>query len=159
VHDIAAHLGRSPGTVKSWLHRARRHLAVLMKEYRPMEPTPPSAHILHTDLDPVWIRQIANALRSAGYHATLPAPGEVAPLLDELKVGAFGLLEGLLEKNEILILDEQIGGRPALEILISAGALLSQPIGLSGAPRIACSAPTPGAARRSPSGTRASICW
>ena len=101
-----------------------------------MEPTPLSAHILHTDLDPVWIRQIANALQSAGYHATLPAPGEVAPLLDELKVGAFGLLEGLLEKNEILILDEQIGGRPALEILVSAGALLSQPIGLSGAPRI-----------------------
>jgi RNA polymerase sigma factor (sigma-70 family) len=39
LDEIARRLGRSQGTIGSWLHRGRRHLANEMEGYAPMTPT------------------------------------------------------------------------------------------------------------------------
>ncbi len=126
INDIAERLGCSVGTVKSWLHRARRQLAATMEDYRPMEPLTPSptALILHTDLSPKFLDQLKTALEAADFAPTLLTSEETTRLLAQWKEGNFSLLETLLKKHPLVLLDERIGGRSAFELLLTIGALL-----------------------------------
>jgi RNA polymerase sigma factor (sigma-70 family) len=141
IAEIARRTGRPEGTIKSWLHRGRRRLAAELEEYAPMKrrealkllaatpvlattledqtsmattPTEtvpqaaPSrvAAIVHTDLKPALIRKLTEALRAGGCGTRVLTPTDPALLLDSLK------------EYQAIILDEWIGGRPALEFLM-----------------------------------------
>lgn len=110
VEEIARRTGCSQGTVKSWLHRGRRQLAVEMKEYAPMTPAPdaprPRAALIHTHLEPTLVRKITALLRSGGYQTRVLSGGDPGTLLPSL------------ERYHLLVLDEWLGGRSALELLM-----------------------------------------
>lgn len=113
IDEIARRTGRPPGTIKSWLHRGRRRLALEMEEYAPMTPitVPESrpervAALIHTDLEPAVIRKITAAVRNAGFRTRVLTPADPFVLLDGLK------------EYQAIILDEWIGGRSALEYLM-----------------------------------------
>jgi RNA polymerase sigma factor (sigma-70 family) len=119
VREIAGRMQRAEGTVTSWLHRARQHLAAQMEAYAPMNPTPDvsaepaaprTAAILHTDLEPGLLRQVVDALQAAGYRPEVITPGEPSALI------------GAVRKRQLIVLDEWIGGRSALEFLITLRA-------------------------------------
>jgi RNA polymerase sigma factor (sigma-70 family) len=119
VREIAGLMQRAEGTVTSWLHRARQHLAAQMEAYAPMNPIPDvsaqpaaprSAAILHTDLEPGLLQQVVEALQAAGYRPEVIAPGEPSALI------------GAVRKRQLIVLDEWIGGRSALEFLITLRA-------------------------------------
>src|SRR5262249_43797015 len=114
-------VGRSEGTVKSWLYRGRRHLAGEMEEYAPMTPPktaaappvkPPArtpakpAAIVHTDLDDALIRKLREGLRAAGYAPRVVEPGDLFSLAEALRGYAF------------IVLDEWLDGRPSLELML-----------------------------------------
>src|SRR5947208_23868 len=40
TREIGQRMGRAEGTITSWLHRGRRHLAAQMEDYAPMTPSP-----------------------------------------------------------------------------------------------------------------------
>jgi RNA polymerase sigma factor (sigma-70 family) len=105
VGEVARRLGRSEGTVKSWLHRGRRHLAQEMEGYSEVTSLQ-SAAIVHSDLEPELIRALTEALKAAGYAAKVITPKDLSELPEALKACPF------------VVLDERIQGRPALELLI-----------------------------------------
>jgi RNA polymerase sigma factor (sigma-70 family) len=136
IAEIARRTGRPAGTIKSWLHRGRQRLALEMEDYAPMKrrealkllaaapalattleesaamattPAPAPAHeaaLIHTELDPVLIQKITEALRTGGYASRVIQPGDPSKLLDAVK------------GFEVLILDDWIGGRSAFEFLM-----------------------------------------
>jgi RNA polymerase sigma factor (sigma-70 family) len=114
VREIARRLGRSEGTIKSWLHRGRQQLASEMEDYAPMTTTAaaPSqaltrtAAIVHTDLDTALIQQVSDALAAGGYAPTVIAPGNVSELPE------------MLRAYHCIVLDERIGRHTAFELLI-----------------------------------------
>jgi RNA polymerase sigma factor (sigma-70 family) len=120
VREIGQRLGRAEGTITSWLHRGRRNLAAQMEDYAPMTPSPtdttraaePSrtAALIHNGLDPALIQQVMEALQAGGYAPQIVTPGELPRLLESLS------------EYEYLVLDETIGGRSALELLINMRA-------------------------------------
>jgi RNA polymerase sigma factor (sigma-70 family) len=122
IAEIARRLDRPEGTVKSWLHRGRRRLALEMEGYAPMTPTPKSAPeptpgqaerplpaaIIHTDLDPALLQKVMEVLRAAGYDTR-----EVqlrAPSLDVFPT---------LRDCQLLVVDEWLEGRSAIEFLLN----------------------------------------
>jgi RNA polymerase sigma factor (sigma-70 family) len=116
TREIALRVGKPEGTVRSWLHRGRRHLAEEMKEYAPMTPTHrPSlapdeptrtAALIHRDLDAGLVEQLTEALRTAGYQTRIVTPAE-ASYLPEALVGC-----------QAVILDEGKEGYSAFEYLL-----------------------------------------
>jgi RNA polymerase sigma factor (sigma-70 family) len=111
IEEIAGSVGRSEGTVKSWLHRGRRHLATQMEEYEPMTVAATSAStrtaaIVHTDLDAQLLRKLREALRAGGYEPKVLKPADPATLPEELKT------------YQLIVADEWIRGRSALELLM-----------------------------------------
>lgn len=115
IAEIAQRTGHPIGTIKSWLHRGRQRLAVEMEEYAPMsaKPAPPAspaaadtAVIVHTDLEPLVVEKIAEAVRAGGCRPQILVPTTPMLLLEELK------------ERHVVILDEWIGGRSALEFLM-----------------------------------------
>jgi RNA polymerase sigma factor (sigma-70 family) len=109
IHDIAERLGRSENTVKSWLHRGRRHLASHLEGYAPMAPTL-KAVLVHTHLEPALAHQVTDALRGAGYDLRVLTPSDLSGVLEAVK-GA-----------HCIVLDEWIGGRSAFELVIHVKA-------------------------------------
>ncbi len=122
IAEIARRLARPEGTVKSWLHRGRRRLALEMEGYAPMTPTPElkpeptqaqgkpplPAAIIHTDLDPALLRKAREVLQAAGYDAR-----EVlfrSPSLDVFPT---------LRDCQLLVVDEWLDGRSAIEFLLN----------------------------------------
>jgi hypothetical protein len=119
VRDLADRMQRAQGTVTSWLHRGRQHLAAQMEAYAPMnsnpdvsaEPAAPrTAAILHTDLEPGLLGQVVAALQAGGYRPEVIAPSELSALI------------GAVKGRQLIVLDEVIGGRSALEFLITLRA-------------------------------------
>jgi RNA polymerase sigma factor (sigma-70 family) len=113
VDEIARRLSRPEGTIKSWLHRGRQRLATEMEGYAPMARKPSStptplqeAALIHTDLDPELVRQITEVLQAGGHRTTVIVPYDVSRLVDSLKV------------YPVILLDEWIAGRSALECLM-----------------------------------------
>jgi hypothetical protein len=112
VREIAREIGRPEGTIKRWLHLGRQHLALHMEEYAPMAaPTTastlsPTAALIHTDLDPDLVKQITSALEAGDYATRLLSPTNPFSLVDSLK------------ECQVAILDEWIGGRSALELVL-----------------------------------------
>jgi RNA polymerase sigma factor (sigma-70 family) len=114
VREIALRLGRTEGTIKSWLHRGRRQLASEMEGYAPMTTATaaPSkiltrtAAIVHTDLDATLIQQVSDALQEVGYTPTVIAPENVSDLPETLK------------GFDCVVLGERIGRHTAFELLI-----------------------------------------
>jgi RNA polymerase sigma factor (sigma-70 family) len=112
VREIARKVGRPEGTIKRWLHLGRRQLATHMEEYAPMAtpttsaiPTPTAA-LIHTDLEPDLIEQITSALQGGGYDTRVFVPSNPFSLVD------------VLQESRVIILDEWIGGRSALEMVL-----------------------------------------
>jgi RNA polymerase sigma factor (sigma-70 family) len=105
IHDIAERLGRSENTVKSWLHRGRRHLASHLEGYAPLAPIL-KAVLVHTHMEPALAQQVTDALRAAGYDPRVLTPADLTGLLDAAR-GA-----------HCIVLDEWIGGRSAFELVI-----------------------------------------
>lgn len=95
MEEIARRLGCSRGTLGSWLHRGRRHLATAMEGYAPMTPTEqdtapaaePSqtAALIHTDLEPALVQQITAALQTAGYRTKILTHSDFHGLTEALK--------------------------------------------------------------------------
>lgn len=121
IHEIARRLGRSQGTIGSWLHRGRQQLAAQLEGYAPMtsteQPTappaqPPRAALVHTDLEPALVQQVTDALRTGGYSARVITP----------EAQSFLLILDRLQEYQVIILDEWIGGRSAFELLINLKA-------------------------------------
>jgi RNA polymerase sigma factor (sigma-70 family) len=119
VREIADRMQRAQGTVTSWLHRGRQHLAAQMEVYAPMNPTPDvaaepaaprTAAILHTDLESGLLQQVVDALQTAGYRPEVITPGEPSALIAAVK------------GRQLIVLDEWIGGRSALELLVTLRA-------------------------------------
>jgi RNA polymerase sigma factor (sigma-70 family) len=145
LDEIARRLGRSIGTVGSWLHRGRRRLATELEEYGPMkrrealkllavtpmlattleegtpmrpgeqEATPQTAParavvIVHTDLEPALVRVLEETFQKEGYSTNVTAAGDLSRLTKSLR------------EHQVIILDEWIGGRPALELLLNIRA-------------------------------------
>jgi RNA polymerase sigma factor (sigma-70 family) len=114
--QIARRLGCSRGTLGSWLHRGRRHLATMMEGYAPMTPreqdTAPAAEpsrtaaLIHTDLEPALVQQVTDALQTAGYRTKIITHSEFHSLTEALK------------ECQVVILDEGREGRSALEYLV-----------------------------------------
>jgi RNA polymerase sigma factor (sigma-70 family) len=126
VREIARRMERSEGTIKSWLHRGRRHLAHEMEDYAAVTPVQ-TAVIVHTDLEPETIRSLTAALKAAGYSTKVITPKELSDLPKALKGYAF------------VALDECILGRPALEVLIH---LRANPESAESTVCLLCSHPT-----------------
>lgn len=128
VAEIARLAGRPDGTVKSWLHRGRQHLALGMEGYAPMTPTPTAAEtpaqtaaLIHTDLEPTLVQKVTDALRTAGYATKILSPTDPTLLVDSLK------------EYQAVILDEPISGRSAFEYLMhvkSRADLKEIPVGV-----------------------------
>jgi RNA polymerase sigma factor (sigma-70 family) len=113
IDEIARRLGRSDGTVKSWLHRGRQRLATEMEGYAPMtrksKPSPApaqSAVLIHTDLEPDLIQQITTTLRAGGYHTKVVVPDDLSRFTEALK------------ETQLILMDESIGKHHALEFLM-----------------------------------------
>jgi Lon protease-like protein len=115
IPEIARRIGRPVGTIKSWLHRGRRHLAGQMEEYEPMArkaktPTPAAAPqiatLLHTDLDAATVRRLTEALAAVGYEPRVLVPADLAALPEQLK------------ETQFLVVDEWPSGRSTIELLI-----------------------------------------
>ncbi len=109
IRDIAAKSGCSEGTVKMWLLRGRRHLATQMEGYLPMTSAQTThsqlAAILHTDLQPTFVRMVTKTLRAGGYTPKVIKPGDLSGMIPALKT------------YQLLVLDEQIGGLSAFAFL------------------------------------------
>src|SRR5207248_10733839 len=113
-------LGRPKGTIASWLHRGRRHLAAEMEAYAPMTPAQQetaapaeamrTAALIHTDLEPALLQKVAEALKAGGYDTKSIVPVDLSHLAAALKGCDF------------IVLDEWIHGRSALELLINLRA-------------------------------------
>lgn len=67
VAEIAAELGAPEGTVKYWLHRARRRLAEELEGYEPMNVDNWPAVIVHGGHAPEESAALSDALRRAGW--------------------------------------------------------------------------------------------
>jgi CheY-like chemotaxis protein len=116
TREIARLVGSPEGTVRSWLHRGRRRLAIEMEEYAPMAasviptltPVDPfrAAALIHRDLEPVLVDQITRALSRAGYQARIVTPGGPTFLPEALQGCA------------AIVLDEGKEGCSALETLV-----------------------------------------
>lgn len=104
VAEIARRTGRPENTVKSWLRRGRRRLAIQMEEYAPMTPKPIAA-IVHTSLEPDVLEKVTSALIEAGYEPRAVSPSHVnrPPALKEFR---------------FIVVDERVGNRSGLEILV-----------------------------------------
>lgn len=109
VREAAWRLGCPEGTVRVWLHRGRRHLATEMEDYAPMTSTQ-TAVIVHTDLEADRLQTWITALQPIGYRATAITPSDPPGLEESFK------------QADLIVLDEWIGGRSALELLINLRA-------------------------------------
>jgi RNA polymerase sigma factor (sigma-70 family) len=147
AREIAERLGRTKGTITGWLHRGRQRLANELEEYAPMkrrealkllaatpalattleegaamtpeakEPPPQTAPpspvaIVQTDLELALLQKAAEALQAGGHTVTVITPADLAPLTDTLK------------PFQVLVLDEWIKGRSALELVMHLKASL-----------------------------------
>jgi RNA polymerase sigma factor (sigma-70 family) len=111
THEIADRMGRTNGTITSWLHRGRQQLAAHMEGYTAMTSAPTTtAAIIHSDLAPALLQKVRNALRTAGYSTKVFKPGDPARLMESLK------------GYQAVVLDEQIGDHSAFEFLIHTRA-------------------------------------
>jgi RNA polymerase sigma factor (sigma-70 family) len=108
VREIAREVGRPEGTIKRWLHLGRQHLALHLEDYAPMAaPTvSPTAALIHTNLEPEVIQRITSALEAGHYNPRGLLPSNPFALVDSLK------------ECRIVVLDEWIGGRSALELVL-----------------------------------------
>src|SRR5262249_41056356 len=84
----------------------------------PQETTPirPAA-ILHSDLEPALVQSLAQALQAGGYTAQALTPHD----LGDLNQRAIDLIERL-KACQLLVLDEQIGGRSPFEFILNLKA-------------------------------------
>ncbi len=141
VHEVAERFGRPPGTVKSWLYYAPQNLAREMKDYSPnmkdtknkmkdrslsrttatpTSPAPPPtkelprALIVQTELDVALVTKITDVLRGGGFQVGDFTMEEVVRVV----VGAEDTENGAGLPVSLLVLDEVIAGRPALEYLV-----------------------------------------
>jgi RNA polymerase sigma factor (sigma-70 family) len=113
IDEIARRLGRPEGTVKSWLHRGRQRLATEMEGYAPMArkpgPTPEPTQIaalIHSDLEPGLVQQVTETLRAGRYNTRVIVPDDLSRFIEPLA------------EVQIVLLDEWIRGRSALEFLM-----------------------------------------
>jgi CheY-like chemotaxis protein len=116
TREIAERMGRPKGTITGWLHRARQHLAVELEAYtamksteqEPAQPAAPSrsAALVHTDLEPGLVQQIADALRTRDYGTEVLTPSDPDRLVEALG------------EYQLILLDEQLGGHSAFEFLM-----------------------------------------
>jgi hypothetical protein len=82
---------------------------------------------LQTDLEPGLLQQVVEVLQAAGYRPQVIAPAKPSALIDAVR------------KSQLIVLDEWIGGRSALEFLITLRAEAAT----SGIPIcLLCSAPS-----------------
>jgi RNA polymerase sigma-70 factor (ECF subfamily) len=114
VAEIAAEVGAPEGTVKFWLHRARRRLADELEEYAPMSTQKHEAFIVHSEFTPEELTGLSDALRAAGWPAvrfvtTLP---EAATLLRR----AEGEPDGEVNRPRLIVVDDMLAGRSAFEL-------------------------------------------
>lgn len=125
LEEIAERVGHPEGTVKSWLHRGRRRLALELEGYAPMttsSPTPVSparAAVLHTDLEPAQTARVRRALAEAGYEAIAVSPEELARLQAALLERDYQALDTWLHPYRIVVMDERLAGRSIFEYLIN----------------------------------------
>lgn len=137
VEEIAKHFGRPPGTVKSWLHHARHRLAIEMEAYSPImkDKTMPKAStassgtdsstdkqpslkalIVQTDLEPSILTKVVSVLGAGGFQVRVVSTEEVHRALN-------GSLDNDVSDTwfplSLLVIDEMILGRPALEFLVN----------------------------------------
>jgi RNA polymerase sigma factor (sigma-70 family) len=127
IREIAGRTGRPEGTIKSWLHHGRRHLAQSMQEYAPMTPTQPTewtAAILSDSLEPSILASLSDALRAAGYsHVNLFDDYRKVVSTGDFKILGTGagkavdyILPDTLKETRYVVLDERIGSRSAFEL-------------------------------------------
>lgn len=134
IREIARRTSRPEGTIKSWLHHGRRHLAQSMQEYAPMtqtEPTEWTAAIVSDRLEPTVLDSLSEALRGAGFTHV----NRFKDWRDIISKGAFRLSESpdspngrpttdtemlhlpaSLKGTQFLVLDQQIGIHSAFEL-------------------------------------------
>jgi RNA polymerase sigma factor (sigma-70 family) len=123
VHDIARQTQRPPGTITRWLHQGRRQLAREMEEYAPMPPDLNSA-VGGTDLDPMVIQRLTDALTDAGFTRvhTFTEIGTIGDLYrdeqhrDDWPFSREFHFSRALEDSRLILLDEWIAGRSAFEL-------------------------------------------
>jgi RNA polymerase sigma factor (sigma-70 family) len=111
VEEIARQTAHPAGTIKSWLYRGRRRLCDEMEGYAPMAPTAPELPtqpmaLVHTDLTPEQLRTIADAVAAGQYQLQIIEPTDMEALVSSLA------------GYQALILDEQLNGHSAFELLI-----------------------------------------
>jgi RNA polymerase sigma factor (sigma-70 family) len=127
VREIAQETGNSESVVKMWLHRGRKRLAIDMKGYESMTTVsqqsekqttaPDLAIILHSDLESEVIHKLAVGLEVGGYAVQTLTPED----LGDLNQRAITLIDRI-KSSRLVVLDEFIGGRPALEYILNIKA-------------------------------------
>jgi RNA polymerase sigma factor (sigma-70 family) len=145
LEEIARRVGRSIGTIGSWLHRGRQRLAAELEEYAPMKRREALRLLASTPV-------LAAALEEQTAMATTPtetvpqaAPSRIAAIVHTDLDPALGhVLEEAFEGEgytvqvirpvrltevaaslnpfQAVVLDETVAGRPALELLLSIRA-------------------------------------
>jgi RNA polymerase sigma-70 factor (ECF subfamily) len=125
VREIAERLHRPEGTVKYWLSRGRTHLATRMEGYAPMDTRSAAlepawnAAVVSTEIAPDLLRQMADAMKSAGWDdirliSDVVAAGTLAtPAEGETSEGRRP--PAPLVGCRCIVLDEWIGGHSAFE--------------------------------------------
>ncbi|HET6386998.1 MAG TPA: sigma-70 family RNA polymerase sigma factor [Armatimonadota bacterium] len=136
IPEIARQTGHPAGTIKYWLHQGRQQLAQLMEGYAPMsnavvnhQPEPvkpepgqsPHALIVQTELKPEILTALKAAVAEAGFEPELTETGEISRLAAWSDDG-YSVLERWWTEYEMLIFDERIAERPAMELLVNARA-------------------------------------
>jgi DNA-binding response OmpR family regulator len=138
VDEIAERFGRPPGTVKSWLYHARHSLALEMEAYAPImtdkrspqesaappddSSSPasdsPKAYIVQTNLDISLMAKITDVLRTGGFQVRVLTLQQIRGLMEAASVPE----TASLPTASLLLLDETIAGRPALEFVMNWNA-------------------------------------
>ena len=120
VNEIAQRLSvKNEGTVKVWLHRARRHLTAELGGPIPVNtntahaPVPRPAAILHTDLSAGHLAAITQALQTAGFEPDVFARQDLL----EYRVDQVRLTDALA-RFHVIVVDETLDGRSGLEYVL-----------------------------------------
>lgn len=128
IREIAERTGRSTGTIKSWLHRGRRQLALEMESYAPMtttsnqtnsspEQAPRIAALLHGGLAPTALDSLTEALKIGGYATSRFQPDDMG----DLNMRSIQFIE-TLKPFQLIVLDDHFGPRHALEYVLNLKA-------------------------------------
>lgn len=115
VREIAERLGRPEGTIKYWLHRGRTYLHSALEGYVPMTTPASAAVIVSSDLSPVLLAPMTDALKAAGWN-TVRHSSASSPLSRD-EHGQVQLAD-IFEGCQCVVLDETITGRSAFEWLL-----------------------------------------